>query len=364
MRKGPYPLSTHISMAAAALTDGGDAAWQAQAMQSMLLGIRAYQMQEWRAERRALRQIWQAGEVTLSVNAAIWGAAERPAVLLIPSMINRSYILDLMPGRSMMECFESLGLRPVLLDWGCSVDDAGQANLEAVILQRLVPAIEYLAEQTARPVHVLGYCMGGTLLAAAASRLQHKIARTIFLAAPWDFHAGTQTLLSRVKFWVPSVAALMRGKTCLPMEWVQMVFASLNPVQSVQKFTKFAAMDPESEEAKTFIAVEDWLNDGVDLPVELGTEVIEDWFVRNIPMHGQWMLRGQAVKASEISCPVLVVTSGRDKLVEEASALALASAIPGAQILQPLCGHIGMIAGQNAVQDVWLPMAEWILRKA
>lgn len=361
MRKGPYPLSTHISLAAAALGDA--ASGDAHPLQQMLLGIRAYQMHEWTAPRRALETIWQEGEVRLLAAAALDTNADRPFVLLIPSMINRSYILDLMPGRSMMQCLEGHGMYPVLLDWGNSIADTGQADLSAVVLQRLIPAMRFLMQRSGRSIHAFGYCMGGTLLAAAASRLREGLQSATFLAAPWDFHAGSQTLLTRVRFWAPSAAGLMREKTHLPMEWVQTVFASLNPIQSVQKFSKFAAMDPHSEDAKTFIAVEDWLNDGIDLPAALGQEVIDTWFLRNMAANGEWILDGRRVRVEDIQCPALVITSPRDKLVEAPCALALAKEMPQAEIMQPDCGHIGMIAGQRAIEDVWQPMAAWMLKQ-
>ena len=41
-----------------------------------------------------------------------------PSVLFVPSLVNRAYILDLMPGQSMMRWFAGRGVRPLLLDWG------------------------------------------------------------------------------------------------------------------------------------------------------------------------------------------------------------------------------------------------------
>jgi pimeloyl-ACP methyl ester carboxylesterase len=56
--------------------------------------------------------------------------------------------------------------------------------------------------------------------------------------------------------------------------------------------------------------------------------------------------------------PTLIVLPSRDRIVPPRSAEPLAAAIPGADVLRPAFGHIGMMASPQAPQAVWRPIAE------
>jgi polyhydroxyalkanoate synthase len=119
-------------------------------------------------------------------------------------------------------------------------------------------------------------------------------------------------------------------------------------------------MDQDSDQARLFVAVEDWLNDGVDLPAALARECVVEWYGHNKPMRGEWLVEGEAVDPTRTPNPVLVVTSATDRLVPEESSHALARMIPQAQLLQSTCGHIGMMSGRRAQGEVWQPIADWL----
>ena len=358
-RLGPRPLSVHIGMAASSFPTGGQNAFS-QAMQEMLLGIRQYQLHPHPPSKLPLNTLWRAGEVEIKGTGKALGKTDKPVLLLTPSLINRAYILDLMKERSLLRWMEGQGIKTYLLDWGEPTKDKDMKDVSAAIGERLVPAIEMLAKKTGAPIHVLGYCMGGTFLAGAASFAQRSIKSLIFLAAPWDFHAGSQALLNRVKFWSPMAAPMIEERGYLPVDWMQTVFASLDPESTAKKFAHFAALDPESENAKIFVAVEDWLNDGVDLPAKLAQEPIDDWFMKNLPAKGKWKVGGKFIKPAKIDLPALVIASKKDRLVEYETAAALKAQMRHAKILNPGCGHIGMMAGKDAVEKVWAPISKWI----
>lgn len=366
MRNGPSPLSVHIGMAAAEMSRlaGGHGDFTAQDFEhsfaAMLHGIHKYQNYEGTIERPALERIYHAGQLQLLCMQSHAYEQGQPVVLLVPSMINRSQIFNLTQERSFMQYFAQQGLYPVLLDWGESAQDADQADLDALLTRRMGAALAFLQDHFAQQIHGLGYCMGGTLLVAAAQLFSGHFKSLSFLAAPWDFAAGGRALARRIDFWKPQAAQLMEGKNYLDKDWLQSVFASMDPLQVFRKFSRFAAMEDESVEALLFIAIEDWLNEGVDLPAGIARSCIYDWFTGNAPALGSWHVAGQVVDPSRLDVAALVVASSQDKLVEYDSAAPLARAIKGAQIVQPFCGHIGMMAGRDAVKDVWQPMAAFI----
>ncbi|MCF8495306.1 MAG: alpha/beta fold hydrolase [Alphaproteobacteria bacterium] len=340
-------------------------AYVSENLQKMLLGIHKYQTHEYEPAHPTLDTIWTKGAVRLRVIQAQeeqtdTGASSRETLLLIPSLINKSYIFDLTAERSMLRWFSEKNMDLFLLDWGNSAEDEGQKNLEGVIRDRLIPALEFVRERQGKKIHALGYCMGGTILLGAATQTHDILKSIILLAAPWDFHAGSQALLDRIKFWAPTVLPALDEKGALPVEWIQTLFASLDPEQGAEKFARFYDMERNSAQEKLFIAVEDWLNDGVDLPTLLARECIAGWYLKNEPLQNEWRIGEHTVSPETLECPALVIASSKDRLVEFETAAILAEKIPKAKLLDPACGHIGMIAGRNAVEDVWGKVGEWI----
>lgn len=361
-RAGPRPLSVHIG---AALAD----CMKQQALPpvvlenltGMIAGLRAYQRHPYKRAIEALDEIWRAGEVSLRHCPAQGGV--KGTLLLIPSMINRSDILDLIPERSLTRWLAEQGLNVYLLDWGNPVDDAAMSDMDGVITERLVPAMRHLADRHSGDIHALGYCMGGTLLAGAAMWVRDILKSAVFLASPWDFHAGDKTLSQHVQMGTASALQMIESGGSLPVDWIQSVFAMVNADRTVHKFAGFADTDPDSDKAQLFVAVEDWLNDGVDLPGDVARTCILDWYGQNLPGTGEWIVDGRQIDLSALSCPALVVASMRDRLVPAESSQVMTDLLPRADLLKPDSGHIGMVTGRNAVSDVWNPLRDWLFRQ-
>ncbi len=369
MRRGLNPLPIYIAMAAAAWPkempsdfsfDGAMPPELPEELRKMLLGIQSYHKFDGAPDRLPLDEIWRAGTMSVHAVPEHEYISNQPAIILIPSMINKGYVLDLMEGRSMLRWFGAQGFNPYLLDWGAVSEDAGQRDMDGAVMDRIIPALEFLNKRHGDAVHALGYCMGGTVLLGAATRAQKHLKSITMLAAPWDFHAGSQALLNRVKFFAPSAFPVIEEKGVLSVDWIQTLFASLDPAMTAKKFSKFEDMDKTSNAAKIFVAVEDWLNDGVELPAAIAQHCITDWFLKNQTYAGQWKINGEFVHPEMIDIPTLIVASKKDRLVEYECAAALQERIAHADIINPECGHIGMIAGGVSVEKVWAPVAKWI----
>ncbi len=363
MRTGPHPLPIHIGMATSAWPVMSEAEGlklaeeMAGGVEKMLRGIRKYQEHPYKPEQPELPVFWEKGTVQVRKCEANGAAG---AVVIIPSLINRSSILDLCEERSFTRWLAQQGLTVYLLDWGDVSKDAEQDDIDTLVLQRLVPALQAVAKEEGASVPALGYCMGGTLLLGAAAHAPETVSRLVMLAVPWDFHAGQQDLLNRIKFWAPSTTSYIEAGMPLPVEAIQTLFASLDPAMAARKFAIFDDMDPNSDTARLFIAVEDWLNDGVALPAQVAKHCLEQWFFGNEPGQGQWVVGGKTIDPALIDAPTLVVTSKKDRLVEYEQAAALAALMKHAEILNPACGHIGMIAGARSIEAAWQPIADFL----
>jgi polyhydroxyalkanoate synthase len=98
----------------------------------------------------------------------------------------------------------------------------------------------------------------------------------------------------------------------------------------------------------------------VPLAAPVARECLGGWYAENAPARGLWRIAGRTVEPGALELPGLALVPARDRIVPPDSALALAAAIPGAEILRPSSGHIGMVVGGRAAETVWTPLAAWL----
>ncbi len=332
-------------------------------MAALADGILGYRRHPYRRDLPAPPVLWRAGTTRLLDYGAAGASPARP-VLVVPSLINRGTILDLSARRSLLRWLAGRGLRPFLVDWDRPGAEERQFTLTDYIAGRLEAALDaVLAETGTRPA-VIGYCMGGLLALALALRRQDDISGLALLATPWDFHAGAGAgagaQAALVAAALPGLAPLLAARGELPVDVIQGLFAGLDPQLVLRKFLAFARLDPASPQAADFVALEDWLNDGVALAAPVARECLGGWYGDNTPARGAWRVAGQVVDPRRLAMPSLCMIPARDRIVPPASARALAEALPGTETLVPKLGHIGMMVSAGAESQVWQPLADWL----
>jgi pimeloyl-ACP methyl ester carboxylesterase len=328
---------------------------------ALIAGIAAYRRHPWKRDLPDPPALWHEGGSRLLDYGA--GGAGRP-VLFVPSLVNRAHVLDLAPGHSMLRWLAGRGMRPLLLDWGWPGETERRFTLTDYVAGRLERGLAAAARAAGGPVALVGYCMGGTLAVAAAQRRPDLVRALALLAAPWDFHADAP---DRARQAVRAARALEPGMGfagALSIDAIQTLFAMLDPAGIADKYRAFARLAPEGERARLFVALEDWLNDGVPLAAPVARECLGGWYGANTPARREWRIAGLPVEPGSLAMPALVVAPGRDRIVPPASARALAAAIPGATLHEPPAGHIGMTAGHGAERTLWQPLRAWLEENA
>ncbi len=335
-------------------------------LRELISGIYAYWHHPYRRRTRSRPVAWSEGSSRLDdYGRPAKGGDSRgtdaglPA-LLVPSLVNRGYILDLMPERSFAGYLAKRGIRPLLLEWGAPGEAEAHFDLTAYIA-RLERALAHVAERSGRPVALVGYCMGGLLALAVALRRPDLVSGLGLLATPWDFHAEHLWIPPFLAASTPIFESTLQTLGHFPVDALQAGFAMLNPTLVPEKFRRFAALDPDSREARTFVAVEDWLNDGVPLAAGVARDCIMGWYRDNGPKLGQWRVAGQPVVPQALSRPSLVVIPAQDRIVPPASATALADVLPRTIRITPQRGHIGMVVSGATVTEVGRPLTDWLL---
>jgi len=240
-------------------------------------------------------------------------------VLVVPSLINRPYILDLMEDVSFLRRMASKGLRPVLLEWGNGIDPSAPQSIEDHMRDVLLPAFQHLSKISGTRPSLLGYCIGGTLATGLAAHLKDDVARLVLMGAPWDFSQlsgvaqalKAHTLQSGPEQMAMSISAMGQHFGAVPASMFQQLFAVLSPMQVVQKFSRFD-QNPQ--------------NDSTAHKTTLGA--IAD--------------------PRQITCPTMVVTGTNDHIVPTKVASALVPLINNCTHVPVNKGHVGMIVGTDA----------------
>lgn len=278
--------------------------------------------------------------------------ADAPPLLVIPSLINRAYILDFSPRQSFMRHLARHCGPAYLLDWAEPQEEATPLSIADYITQQLEPAMAQLASIHRQPPILVGYCMGGLFAIAAAARKPELVGGLALLATPWNFHAAEtpSPLQPPADCWQQAV----------PHAAIHHWFSLQRPWSIQAKFARFAEMRPGSAQAREFLQIEQWLQDGKDMSGPAAYTCFVEWAVQNTPLRGHWQVGGETIRPEHIKTPVFLGIPERDGIVPPAASDPLIHAWPHAHIHRMEAGHVSMIAGLHARQQLWQPLTRWL----
>jgi polyhydroxyalkanoate synthase len=289
------------------------------------------------------------------------GFAYRTPVLMVPSLINRWYVLDLMPHKSLVEWLVARGHDVFLIDWGEPGSEDRYLTFDDICDRYLGRALRIAARSSQRgQAHLLGYCMGGILTAVHTAAHPEKVASLVQLAAPVTFE--DDGLLSR---WARTrafdVRALVAAGGNVPGSLLQGAFNMLRPTLTLSKVAYVLDRAWDDQSLDGFLALETWGNDNVSLPGEFYRRYIEEIFRGEALVRGTFTLSGRPVHLDAIGCPVLNVTFENDGIVPWRSAAALLDHVSSVDKTQ-LClkgGHVGAVVSSKASQSLWPRLADF-----
>jgi polyhydroxyalkanoate synthase len=319
--RAPRPLPLFLELVREVATS--DAALAAKA----LAGLRAYERAPRRARPAPRPEIARVGGATLRDHGG-----HGPPAVLVPSLINPPRILDLDEQVSLAGAVARMGRRVLLLDWG-KADERRELDVAGHVSELLLPLLRELDETAA----LAGYCLGGTMAIAAANLT--KVERVATLAAPWHFARyprASKTALQHM--WRHSETAA-KALGALPMEVLQAAFWSLDPQRTVRKFAEFGRLDPASPEARRFVELEEWANEGEPLPYPAAKELIEELFEKDRPGSEHWTFADRIV-SDKLPVPSLHLTAEHDLIAPPQTAAS-------GEVIAIAAGHVGMIVGSS-----------------
>ncbi|MGE0399543.1 MAG: alpha/beta fold hydrolase [Kofleriaceae bacterium] len=281
-------------------------------------------------------------------------------ILLVPSLINRWYVLDLRPRASLVEALVGAGFDVWLLDWGTPEPEDRYLDWDSV-LRRLGRAARRVSRETNHArIGLFGYCMGGTLTAIHAAQHADTLAAFVTLAAPIDFSRGGMLRQMVDPRWFDADAIADAGNVA-PSQ-MQAGFTALRPTLDLAKMMSQPdlAADPVAREG--FLALEAWASDNIPFPGEAYRRYITEMYQRNELATGTHVANGKPATLSAITCPTLAITATRDQICPPPAATALLSLV-GSKDTQELSvpgGHVGAVVGSKAASTMYPGLIKWL----
>jgi polyhydroxyalkanoate synthase subunit PhaC len=132
--------------------------------------------------------------------AATTETVHKVPLLIFPPWINKFYILDLQPKNSMIKWLTDQGHTVFLVSWVNPGEDMAEVGFEDYMREGIYAAVDAVEKATGVDhMNTVGYCVGGTLLAAALAHMAKKgdkrIQSATFFASQADFKCAGDLLV-------------------------------------------------------------------------------------------------------------------------------------------------------------------------
>ena len=282
-------------------------------------------------------------------------------ILLVPSLINRWYVLDLGTGRSLIEWLVAQGHDVFCIDWGTPGPEDRFLTWDDIAGRYIGRAVRVSARYgKSGDVHLLGYCLGGTLAVSYVAAFPERVASLLALAAPIDFeHAGLMSLWTRTPTF--DVASIFEAFGNIPWPLMQLSFHMLKPTLGLAKTVTLLDRAWDDEFLESFLATERWGTDNVSFPGACYVRYIEELYRRNLLLRGGFTVAGRPAELSAIRCPLLALAFEEDHIVPLASAAPLLDRVASTdkQLIVQRGGHVGAVVSRKAADRLWPVMSQF-----
>ena len=292
------------------------------------------------------------------------GPTGRTPVLIVMSLVSRSYVLDLTPGASFVAALRDAGLEPYLLDWGVPDEREAGNGLATYVEEMLPAAIEAVRRSSgSEQVHLLGYCYGGVLtLLLGAARPDLPVASLVTMATPVDFERmgmfGRMFERGRLD---PEDVFDDTGN--VPPEVIRNAFRVLKPTSDLNQYAMLWEKLWDSRQMEGFQVMAQWADDHVPFPGRAFRETVELMRDRAF-VQDRVRLDGRPLSLQDVRWPLLNVVATKDHIVPCAAALPLADLVGSSETetLELPAGHVGLVMGKSAASTTLPRIVDWLRR--
>lgn len=286
----------------------------------------------------------------------------RVPLLICYALVNRPYMMDLQPDRSLIRRLLDLGVDVYLIDWG--YPDGADRYLEVsdYVLRYLPRCVDAVRERSGcNSVNLLGVCQGGTLSLCYAALQPRSVRNLITMVTPVDFRTPENLLTKWAQHIDLDQVVATTGN--VPGEMLNALFLGLMPFRlTSQKYVDLLDHVEDPQALANFLRMEKWIFDSPDQPGEMFRQFIH-WFSKeNRLMKGTLEIGGRRVDLRQVKMPVLNIYAQRDHLVPPSASKPLERCVGTRDYsaYEFAGGHIGIYVSGSAQREVPRRIADWL----
>jgi len=283
-------------------------------------------------------------------------------LLICYALVNRIYMIDLEPERSLLRRLVEGGQDVYLIDWGYPDRADRYLDLDDYLNDYLDNCVDQVCQHAgSEQTNLLGICQGGTFSLCYSALNPDKVKNLITMVTPVDFHTPENLLTALSRYVDSDLAVQCYGN--LPGELLNHTYASLMPMRlGVQKHLGMPNQLQGKKSAESFLRMEKWLEDSPDLAGEAFRQFFQQFFEQNLLIKGEAMIGDESVDLQAIQQPVLNIYGTFDHLVPPAASIALKNYVASKDYeeLELKAGHIGVFVSSKAQTIVAPKILEWL----
>jgi polyhydroxyalkanoate synthase len=235
-------------------------------------------------------------------------------VLIVPACIMKYYILDLSAKNSLVKYLVSEGHTVFMISWKNITEADRNLGFDDYINLGVIGAINVISELIPNSlIHAAGYCLGGTMLAIAASYMKsksdHRLKSVTLLAAQVDFKLAGELLVFIDENQLSSLKANMDKTGYLDGNQMGSAF---NLLHSQDLIWGKIVQDYLLGERKPLFDIMAWNADVTRLPAKMHSEYLEQLFLKNSFTEGEFSVNNQVVSLIDINIPIFAVGTVAD----------------------------------------------------
>lgn len=235
-------------------------------------------------------------------------------VLITPAWIMKYYILDLSPKHSLVNYLVKKGHTVFMISWKNPKKKDRDLGMEDYLNLGIMSALDVIsAVVPKKKIHLVGYCLGGTLSAIAAATMardnDERLGTMTLLAAQTDFNEPGELGLFIDESQITFLENMMQEKGYLDTHQMANAFQLLRSNDLIWSRLIHDYMLGVRKPLTDLMA---WNADATRMPYKMHSEYLRKLFLHNQLAEGKFIVKNKPIALIDIKCPIFVVATERD----------------------------------------------------
>ena len=275
---------------------------------------------------------------------------KRP-LLVVPPWINKFYVLDMAPDKSLIRWMIEQGHTVFIISWVNPDERHAEKSFEHYMREGILQALDTIKEATGEAeVNALGYCVGGTLLAVTlgymAATGDDRIVSATFLTTQVDFeHAGDLKVFADAD-QIASLEADMAKTGYLAGSRLATAFNLMRSNDLIWPYVVNNYM--KGKEPLPFDLLY-WNSDATRMPAANHSFYLRNCYLENNLSKGRMVVAGERIDLGKVTIPVYNLATREDHIAPAKSVFLGSSAFGGpVRFVMTGSGHIAGVVNPPA----------------